>query len=53
MQRDKSREQRRLARQALSPVTRRTCRRATPGRNGGLARDIVDSRFTLGQVFPS
>jgi hypothetical protein len=51
LQRDKGREQRRLARQALITGDERNLPARDAGPERRLARDIVDSRFTLGQVF--
>jgi hypothetical protein len=50
-QRDKGREQRRLARQALLTGDERHLPPRDAGPERRLARDIVDSRFTYGQVF--
>jgi hypothetical protein len=51
MRREKTREQRQLQRKALLSGDERylPARDAGPGKR--LARDVVDSRFTLGQVF--
>lgn len=51
LQREKSREQRRLARQALTTGDERHLPPRDAGPERRLARDVVDSRFTLGQIF--
>jgi hypothetical protein len=51
LQREKSREERRLARQALVTGDERHLPARDAGPERRLARDVVDSRFTLGQVF--
>jgi hypothetical protein len=51
LQREKGREQRRLARQALLTGDERNLPPRDAGPERRLARDVVDSRFTLGQVF--
>jgi hypothetical protein len=50
-QRDRGREQRRLARQALLTGDERNLPPRDAGPERRLARDLVDSRFTYGQVF--
>jgi hypothetical protein len=50
-QREKSREQRRLARQALTTGDERNLPARDAGPERRLARDIIDARFTLGQIF--
>jgi hypothetical protein len=49
--REKSRDQRRLARQALITGDERNLPARDAGPERRLARDVVDARFTLGQVF--
>jgi Protein of unknown function (DUF3043) len=49
--REKGREQRRLARQALISGDERHLPARDAGPERRLARDVIDSRFTLGQVF--
>jgi Protein of unknown function (DUF3043) len=51
LQREKGREQRRLARQALVTGDERNLPPRDAGPERRLARDTVDSRFTLGQIF--
>ncbi len=51
MQRDKRREERRVARQALLTGDERHLPPRDAGPEKRLARDVVDSRFTYGQVF--
>jgi hypothetical protein len=51
MQRDKSREARQLARQALITGDEKHLPPRDAGPERRLARDVVDARFTLGQVF--
>jgi hypothetical protein len=51
LQREKGREQRRLARQALVTGDERNLPARDAGPERRLARDTVDSRFTLGQIF--
>lgn len=50
LQRDRNREERRLARQALISGDERHLPARDAGPEKRLARDIVDSRFTFGQV---
>jgi Flp pilus assembly protein TadB len=51
LQREKGREERRLARQALLTGDERHLPPRDAGPERRLARDVVDSRFTVGQVF--
>jgi hypothetical protein len=51
MARDKSREERRVARQALITGDERHLPARDAGPEKRLARDVIDSRFTYGQVF--
>jgi hypothetical protein len=51
LSREKSRDQRRLARQALMTGDERHLPARDAGPERRLARDVVDSRFTLGQIF--
>lgn len=51
LQRDRRREERRTARQALQTGDERHLPPRDAGPEKRLARDIVDSRFTYGQVF--
>lgn len=51
LQRDKRREERRVARQALVTGDERHLPARDAGPEKRLARDIVDSRFTYGQIF--
>jgi hypothetical protein len=51
MARDKAREQRRLSRQALLTGDERNLPPRDAGPEKRLARDVIDSRFTYGQVF--
>lgn len=51
LQRDKRREERRVARQALLTGDERHLPARDAGPEKRLARDIVDSRFTYGQIF--
>jgi Protein of unknown function (DUF3043) len=50
LRRERSREQRRLARQALQTGDERNLPARDAGPERRLARDIVDSRFTVGQM---
>ena len=51
MRRERAREQRQLQRQALLSGDERNLPARDAGPSKRLARDVVDSRFTLGQVF--